>query len=488
MNPLRQRTMSAMLWTVAQRGGQQALRFVVSVLLARILTPVEFGQVAMISVFLVISEKFVYAGFGSALIQKQDLCEEDCSTAFLFNIGVSLACYSILFAVAPYVADFYQQPLLTPLLRVTALKLPIDALCLVQTSLLARRMDFRTPTLITFVSVSLSGLLGLWLAFHGYGVWSLVWMSLFQRVVYCAGCWVYGGWRICTGFDRGAFAYCWNYGSRLLAGNLVDALFENLYDLIIGRVYSARDLGFFARGQSLQQLVTQNIIEPARSVLFSAYASMGAQRDRLRQAFHRSLGILALLLAPTMVGLGVLAARLVPLLYSDRWAPAVPLLQLFCPIGFLVAFKMLCINVFKATGRTDLVLKLQLASRALSLLSIILTFKISIQAMLLGECVASLLSWFIFAGRASVLLGGGAFTFLRYVWRPILLAALMGFAVAEANSYLTWSDLAALPLLAAAGAVLYLALAWRFRVGGIEDLAATFWRTVGGRAPGARPA
>ena len=474
---LRHKSFSAMLWSFAQRGGQQILRFGISVVLARILTPAEFGMVAMLTIFLVISERLVFAGFGSALVQKTDLQERDCSTVFLFNLGVSLACYGILFASAPAVAAFYRQPLLTPLLRVTALKLIIDALSLVQNSLLIRRMDYRTPTLISFVSVVVSGLLGIGLALGGAGVWSLVWMSVSQRMVSSAMLWLFSEWRLRTGFDRQSFRYCWNYGSPLLAGNLIDAFSEHIYDLVIGRVYTAVQLGYFTRGKSLEQIVTSNVIEPVRGVLFSAFSSGGGQRDRLRKAFASSVGTLALILAPAMVGLALLAPRVVPLLYSDRWAQAVPYLQLFCPIGFLLAFKMVCINVFKATGRTDLVMKLQIVGRSLSLISILVTWRWGIKTMLVGEICAAFLSWLLFAGCAGRLLGIGPFGHLRHVSPSLALSAVMGACVFVLDRQLDLPDFIAVMLLVLTGLLVYGGAAWWMKLGDLRRFIQTA-RTV----------
>lgn len=248
-----------LFWSSVDRFSSQGISFVFSIFLARILDISDYGIVAMIVVFMAVAQAFVDSGFSSALIRKPDLNEEDKSTAFYFNIVVGLACYGILFLASPLITDFYDEPLLSPIIRVTGLSIIFNSLCVVQRALFTIAVDFKTQAIISLACTVISGIVGLVMAYNGYGVWALVAQSTISTFLNFVLLWLCSRWRPVTGFSRASFRYLFNFGSKLLASGLLDTLYNNAYPIVIGKFYNSAQLGLYSRAQGYASLPSSNI-------------------------------------------------------------------------------------------------------------------------------------------------------------------------------------------------------------------------------------
>jgi teichuronic acid exporter len=392
---LRQKATSGVFWSAVERFGQQAVAFIIQLILARLLAPEEFGLIAMVAVFIAISGVLIDAGFSRALIQRKEVTDSDLSTVFYFNLAVSVLMAAALYAVAPTIADFYSQNELMSVLRVLSLGLVISAFGAVHRTILERNLQFKKIFWVSFPSTILSGGIGLALAFNGYGVWALVAQMLAVRMIGVTFLWFQSGWRPALVFDSSSLREMLPYGSRLAFSSFLDQGFQNLYVLVIGRAFSAVEVGFFQRARAFQKLPVQNLNGILGRVAFPLFASVQDDPDRLRRAMCKAIQMGCLFLFPTMALLAVSAEPAVLLLIGEKWLPCVPYLQWLCAAGALYPLHSMNLNFLTATGRSDLFLRLEIIKKVLTVGNIALTFRFGIQVMIYGMIVTSFLSLLI---------------------------------------------------------------------------------------------
>lgn len=393
MNSLKQKSINGMLWTVSERLGVQAVQLLVQIVLARLLEPAQFGLIGMLMIFTAVAQSIMDSGFGSALIQKTDADQTDSSSIFFFNLFLGVILALVLFLTAPLIAQFYRQPALIPITRVLSLTLIINAFGLVQTSLLAKKLDFKTQMKISLLAVILSGVIGIVMAYQGFGVWSLVAQLVSKSVFQAILLWLFNDWRPTATFSLSSLKSMFTFGSKLLVSGLLDTVFNNIYQTFIGRVYSPTDLGFYSKAKSIETAATQATSSSLGQVLFPAMVHLKNDTESLRKAYRKTIRLSSFLHFPLMIGLWAIAAPLFQLLLTDKWAQSIPYFQILCIAGLLYPLHVLNLNVLKVKGRSDLFLRLEVIKRALVILSILLTYKWGIKAMLYGQIVTSLIGY-----------------------------------------------------------------------------------------------
>lgn len=393
MNSLKQKSINGMLWTVSERLGVQAIQLLVQIVLARLLEPAQFGLIGMLMIFTAVAQSIMDSGFGSALIQKTDADQTDSSSIFFFNLFLGVILALVLFLTAPLIAQFYRQPALIPITRVLSLTLIINAFGLVQTSLLAKKLDFKTQMKISLLAVILSGVIGIVMAYRGFGVWSLVAQlvskSLFQAILL----WLFNDWRPTAVFSLSSLKSMFSFGSKLLVSGLLDTIFNNIYQTFIGRVYSPTDLGFYSKAKSIETAATQATSSSLGQVLFPAMVPLKNDTENLRKAYRKTIRISLFLHFPLMIGLWAIADPLLRLLLTDKWAQCIPYFQILCIAGLLYPLHVLNLNILKVKGRSDLFLRLEVIKRALVIFSILITYRWGIMAMLYGQIATSLIGY-----------------------------------------------------------------------------------------------
>lgn len=395
MTGLREKATTGLIWSAFERFGQQAAVFVVQIVLARILAPEQFGLIAMVAVFMTLSGIVVDAGFSRALVQRKEVGGNELSTVFYFNLGISCLMTLLLCWLAPYIAAFYEFEELTLILRVLSVRLIIGAFGSVQGAILCRQLLFKRIFWFSLPSTLLAGLAAIFLAMNGFGVWALVWQTLIQAVLMSGAFWFSSDWRPIRVFDTQCLKEMFPYGSRLAITSFIHRGFQDIYVLVIGKVFSATDLGYFQRARSLQKLPVENIQGILGRVTFPLFSSIQDDPPRMKRGMRKALQLSTLLVFPGMALLAVIAEPLVLTLIGAKWLPCVPYLKWLCVVGALFPLHSMNVNLLSAIGRSDLLLRLEIIKKSLILINVFITFRFGILTMIYGWAIASVLGLFI---------------------------------------------------------------------------------------------
>lgn len=392
MASLKEKTVKGFVWSSIDRFSGQAIQFVFSILIARLLTPEDYGVIAMLGVFLAVSQTFIDSGFGTALIRKIDRTEVDFSTVFYFNIIVAIVFYLILFFLAPVIAGFYHTPLLEPVTKVISLSLIISSLSGIHNSKLSIAIDFKTKAKASILSALITGLVGLWMAYAGYGVWALVVQNLCLRVIWTFMMWIFVKWRPQLVFSWESFKELFSFGSKLLASGLLDTIYNNLYTIVIGKVFSPTILGVYSKANSLAQFPSFNITSVVQTVSFPVLSTIQNEEERLADVYKRLLKLSAFIVFPLMVGLSAVADSFIRIILTDKWVETIPILQIICFSMMWYPINSINLNVLQVKGRSDYFLKLEVIKKVQGVLFLCLTVPMGIIPMCFGNIINTLLN------------------------------------------------------------------------------------------------
>ena len=384
---LKQKTKKGLYWSAASNFANQGMRFVFGLILARMLSPDAYGVIGMLTVFLCVVQVFIDCGFSQALIAKQDRTQTDFSTEFFFNIGVGLIGYCLLFISAPFIAEFYNMPLLTSVLRVVGLGVIINSLCVVQSAQFAIRLDFKTPAKLAVITNMFSGVVGIFLAYCGYGVWALVFQQIAGNFLNGILLWILAGWRPSLEFSKDSFRYLWSYGSKILASSLIQQVYDNLYPLVIGKFFSARQLGLYSRAQGFATLPSSNISGILGNVSFPILSKINNDSPRLMRIYRQMIETAAFIIFPLMLGLFAIADPLVKVLLNQQWYDCIIILQLLCCALLWQPISAINLSILKVIGRTDIILKLEIMKRIAGIVSIVCSIPFGIIGMCIGYMI-----------------------------------------------------------------------------------------------------
>lgn len=444
-----------MIWRFLERCGAQGVTFLVSVVLARLLDPSVYGTVALVTVFTAILQVFVDSGMGNALIQKKDANDLDFSSVFYFNLSVCLLLYICMFFAAPLIAAFYNMPDLTPVVRVLSLTLIISGVKNVQQAYVSRNMLFKKFFFATLGGTIGAAVIGIWMAWKGYGVWALVAQHLFNATLDTIILWVTVKWRPKRAFSLESLKGLFSYGWKLLVSALLDTGYNNLRSLIIGKLYTSADLAFFNRGKQFPNLIVTNINTSIDSVLLPTMSKEQDNRDRVRDMTRRAIKTSTFIMMPLMMGLAVCAEPLIRIVLTDKWLPAVFFLRVFCFTYAFYPIHTANLNAIKAMGRSDLFLKLEVIKKVVSIAALVSTMFISVEAMALALPVTSILGQIINSWPNRKLLDYSYRAQLLDMLPQIGLSAVMG-AIIFLIQFLRLSDVATLLIQVPLGALIYI--------------------------------
>ena len=384
---LKSSAVNGAIWTGIEKFSRQAVQFVIGIILARVLSPDDFGVIGMLAIFIAIAQTFTDSGLSSALIQKKDRTEVDCSTMFFFSIGAGVLFYLLLYATAPLIADFYNMPVLTDVTRVVALSIILSGLTAVQNARLTIDLRFRTLSLIAIISMVVTGATGLALAYSGWGVWALVFQALAGQIVTSVCTWYCSRWMPKLEFSMTSFKQLWGFGSKLLVSGLINTIYGNLYTLVIGKKFSSAEVGFYNRGNHFALLPAQTVQDMAIKVNFPILAKMQDDDERLLGAYKKLLTVPLYILYPVLVCMAVTAEPLVIVLIGEKWLPCVPIMQVLC-IGYMFTpLTHINLNLLYVKGRTDLVLKLEFIKKPIAFLILFASIPFGIIVMVIGKAI-----------------------------------------------------------------------------------------------------
>ena len=392
MSSLKEKTVKGIVWSAVDRFSAQGIQFVFSILIARLLVPEDYGVIAMLNIFLAVSQTFIDSGFGTALIRKIDRTETDFSTVFYFNIAVAVFFYLALFFSAQAIANFYNTPLLVPVTRVTAINLVVGSLSGIHNAKLSIAIDFKSRAKISIVSAILTGTVGLWMAYLGYGVWALVVQTVFAGIIRTIMLWIIVKWYPKLVFSWQSFKEMFSFGSKLLASGLLDTIYNNIYPLVIGKIFSPSTLGVYAKAKSLADFPSANITGVFQNVTFPVLSSIQNEEDRLSDAYKRFLRISAFVIFPLMLGLSSVADPFIRLALTDKWEGAIYLLQILCFALMWYPIHAINLNILSVKGRSDYFLKLEMIKKVQGVFILCITVPMGIVAMCYGQVISSMIS------------------------------------------------------------------------------------------------
>ena len=465
---LKQKTVKGVAWTSLNQFFNTGFGFVIGVILARLLSPDDYGLLAMIAVFNAIAAAFMDCGFGSALIRKSDLTENDNSTAFYFNIVAGVILYGIIWLIAPWVSVFYDKPILTPLLRVEALLLIFSSFKIVQNTQLSRALNFKSMTIISVISQVVSGIVAIVAAYHGLGVWSLVLQHIGASVLSLVLLWIISPWRPHGKWDNSSFSYLWGFGSKLLASSLLNTIYANIYPIVIGKLYSAADLGQYSRAKGYANLPSQTLTGVIQQVTFPILSQIQEDTERLGNSYRRMLRFTVFIVFPIMIGMAVLAHPLVIALVTDKWEQCVPYLQVICFSSMWYPVHSINLNLLQVKGRSDLFLRLEIIKKAIITVAIFICVPFGIMGICIGSVCTSIICLAINTFYTGKLINVG---FVRQMldMTPTLLASLAMGAVVYFAVMPFDSNVVKLAVGIPLGMVIYLAIAKVFRMPELQE-------------------
>lgn len=429
MQDIKQKTKVGIFWNAFEKIAIQGIAFVLNIILARLLTPHDYGIVGMIMIFLTFSNVFVDSGFSRALIQRQDRTEKDFSTVLIFNVLTGVFLYFVLFFVSPAIADFYDTPELVSLQRVFFLIIILNSLTVVQSAKLQIAVDFKSIALINAVATIISGGIAVWAAYEGFGAWALVIQSLLKSLVSVICFWVVGKWIPKTGFDKDSFKRLFGFGSKLLATGLLSTSVTNINNLIIGKIYTPASLGLYTRAQQFPELTVGTLGSILNNTTFPLMSVLQDKRDELIQTFKRLIKISALIAFPSMTGLAVLSNDVVMVLLGEKWIDSANLMFWLALSYIFTPLSALNLNLLNAIGRSDLFMKIDFSKVPIIFITMAITFPISLKAVAIGNAVTAFIYFYMNTYMVNRLYGFGVFKQLACVWKGIVATIIMALSV-----------------------------------------------------------
>lgn len=471
MTSLKQKTLSGLKWSAIERLFSQGLNFIITLIIARILSPSDYGIIGMLAIFLGISQVFIDAGFASAIIRKQDRSDIDFSTVFFYNIIVSFLFYILLFSSAPFVAGFYKMPILIPVTRIVGLNIVIGAFGTMHRTKLNLAVDFKTQTKISLITLLISGTAGILLALKGIGVWALIIQGLAATIVTTGLLWLFIKWKPSWIFSRSSFRELIGFGFKLMLSGLLDSVYTNIYQMVIGKHYNATDLGYYTRANGIAQMpasVTTGIIQ---RVTYPILSEIQDDSLRLVNSYRRLLKMSAFIIFPLMALLAALGQPLVRLLLTDKWLPAVPLMQVLCFCYMFYPIHSINLNLLKVKGRSNLFLRLEVIKKLMITVVLIVSFSFGILAICLGTVLTSFLALIINTYYTGQIIQMGLFKQMRDIIPILIISAFAGVAAYLPSVFIS---LPLLQILAGgiAGITVYLVIAFLIKTEEMKDMVA----------------
>lgn len=445
------------LWRLLERFGAQGVTFIVSIILARLLDPETYGAIALVTVVITILNVFIDSGLGNALIQKKDADEIDFSTVFYFNIGICIILYAMLFYCSPIIAKFYKNVELIPVIRVLGITLIISGFKNIQNAYVSRNLLFKKYFFATIGGTVLSAVIGIWMAFNGYGIWALVVQDITNNLIDTIILWIAVEWKPKRVFSFTRLKALLNYGWKLLASALLDTIWNQLRQLIIGRKYASSDLAFYNKGNHFPQVTTSSITSSIDSILLPTMSKKQEDVSAVKEMTRKSIKIGSYVLWPMMIGLAACSDNLIKLLLTEKWMPVVPYLRIFCITYAFYPIHTSNLNAIKALGRSDIFLKLEIMKKIVGLTVILISMRYGVYAMALSTIASSLICQIINSYPNKELMDYKYIDQLKDLAPSLVLSLIMGIMVYSIN-YISLSSLLALIIQVVLGIIIYVGL------------------------------
>lgn len=422
---LKQKSIDGIIWNLIEKFGIQLVKLILGVVLARLLTPADYGLIGMITVFFVIANVFIDSGFGLAYIQKKDANEKDASTIFFFNLFISILLYLLIWMFAPSIANFYKEPQLINLSRVMGINLIINSFSIMQIAKLTKDVNFRKKTLILLTSSVIAGLAGIMAALLNYGVWSLVIQGVVNASIRSLGLWIMYKWRPLFVFNFDSLKSLFSFSSWALMTNVIRTIFDNIYILVIGKFFPAAELGFYTKAKQFQGIVSKQASIAVGSVAFPVFSQLQDDKNKLKNAMRRFMQHTFFFIAPFSAILFVIAKPLFLILLTEKWLPMVPYFQLLLIAGILYPLHMVNVNVLSAQGKVNLTFLLEIIKNIFRVINIAIMYKFGVIYIIYGEIALSFLALIINTFYTKKFVDYGLFEQLKDISAIIIISMVL---------------------------------------------------------------
>lgn len=461
---LKQQTISGITWSFIDNSFTQVITFVVGIILARLLTPAEFGLIGMITIFIAVAQSFVDSGFSQALIRKKDCSDKDYNTVFYFNIGVSIIFYLFLFLSAGLISDFFNELKLLNLIRVLGLGVVINAFGLVQLTQLTKNIEIKVQTKISVIANTSSGLIAIFMAYNGLGVWSLVWRTIINNFLRNLLLWYYSKWRPGLLFSIASFKSLFSFGSKLLVSGLLNTIFENIYFFIIGKYFSAQQLGFYTRADTFARLPSSNINGIVQRVSYPVLAKLQDDPVQLKSGLKKLIQITMFITFVLMFLMAAVAKPLILTLIGIKWLQTIPYLQLLCFALVLYPLHSLNLNLLNVMGRSDLFLKLEIIKKIAIIPVIFIGIFYGIEALIIGIIIHSFFAYFINTYFTGKLIEYSTLEQIKDIFPSFIIASIVGTTIFIIGHFIKLEQIFSLIIQSFIGVVFVILLSELFKL------------------------
>ena len=422
---LKSKTVKGVGWSFVDNIASAGVSFLVGLVLANLLTPEEYGILAIIMIFIAVSNSIIDSGFSSALIRKTDCKPIDYNTTFYFNLGVSIILYSILYIAAPYIAEFFHEPVLIEVTRVISWILIINALAIIPRTLFVKTIDFKTQTKVSLISSVLSGVIGIGMALYGMGVWSLVGQQLSRQLSNTLLLWIYCSWKPAWEFSTQSFKDLFGFGSKLMLSGLLNTIWNEIYYIVIGKFYSSAQLGQYTRAGQFSTIFSSNLTTVIQRVSFPVLSTIQDNPIRLREGYRRIIKISMLVTFSCMLGLAAVAKPMILILIGEKWTPAITYLQIICLSSMLYPLHAINLNILQVKGRSDIFLKLEIIKKMIGVGPILLGIFYGIEPMLWGGVVTSIISYYLNSYYSAQMIQYSTWNQIKDIFPTFFIAAIV---------------------------------------------------------------
>ena len=461
---LKQKTVSSMIWNAVQRFGTMIISFIGNLVLARLLLPSDFGAIGMLTIFISLSEVFIDGGFGAALIQKKDVSQKDYSTIFYWNIIIAVILFVVFYFCSPFVAEFYHMAVLTDLFRATSVVLIINSFSIIQTNILTKNLNFKLIAKINLISMTIGVAIAVVMAYVGFGVWSLVVKNLLAALITAILLWLLTKWRPLWVFSWASFKSLYGFGALLLISRLLNSLFENIQGLVIGRCFTAKDLGFYTQAKKLDQLPSSSMSQIVTRVTFPVFAKIADNRDMLRSSFRKNIICTTYLFFPLEILLIVISQDLIVFLFTEKWFESIPYFRILCIYSMFIPLNAINTNTYLAIGNSKLYFWVQLIKKIIGIGLLVVGVQFGVAGVTWSLAISGFIWWVIAAVANSQVLNYGFITQLKDVSTYLLLSITIGIAVFYISTLLSLPSLIAIFAYSVLFMGLYIGLSMVFNI------------------------
>ncbi|EHK2389236.1 lipopolysaccharide biosynthesis protein [Clostridium perfringens] len=425
---LKKKTISGLFWTFGEVIANQGVQFVIQIFLARLILPEEFGLIGMITVFIAISNSIIDSGFSNALIREKEVNQHDYSTVFYFNLITSIVVYVILYFSSPTISVFFAQPKLSLILRVLAITIIINAFGIIPRAILTRKINFKAQMIINISSSIVSGFIAIVLAYKGFGIWSLVFRTIIMQFIQVVMLSIINRWRPSFVFSKNSFEKLFGFGWKILVSGLIDTIYNNLYYMVIGKMYSASDLGYYTNAQKLRDIAATSISTAVQKVSYPVLSCMQNEEEVLKNMYKKIIKSSVYITFPVMFGLAIVAKPLILLLFGDNWSQSIIYFQILCLAGMLYPLHAINLNILQVKGRSDLFLKLEILKKcvAITLIAISIFSKWGIIGLIWMKVVSSVIAFFINSYYSKSIIGYSTLNQIRDILPVLIITLFMG--------------------------------------------------------------